>query len=355
MSQRRLAGLAALTLAALAATPVVIAGSRPQRTVGVANGQVVIAAQHFHFFASGSFWNKPLLEESPIDPQSTPIVERLEATVEAEQAEERGPSIKTDRWSVPIYTVGPEEPTVRVEHINDGTGATLQAAWEAVPLPADAHPAAGTDHHLVVWQPSTDRLWEFWHLRREDDRWLAGWGGAMEDVLGSSGVYGPTSWPGAKVAWGGSASSLSLAGGVITFQDLAARGINHALAIGIPEVRAGVISPPAERTDGDSTDPLALPEGARLRLDPHLNLTTLHLPPMTLMIARAAQTYGLVVRSRADIVDFYAQDPTRLGTNPYTAEGGYFGGVLPRDLLASFPWHHLRLLKMEPQPYEPSR
>ena len=31
-----------------------------------------------------------------------------------------------------------------------------------VPLPPEAQPSAGSDQHLVVWQPSSDRLWEFW-------------------------------------------------------------------------------------------------------------------------------------------------------------------------------------------------
>jgi hypothetical protein len=90
-----------------------------------------------------------------------------------------------------------------------------------------------------------------------------------------------------------------------------------------------------------------LPEGAHLRLDPNLDLTTLHLPRLTLMMAEAAQRYGIVVRDRAANVTFYAQDPTPTGTNPYTGAQGYFEGKSPKQLLRSFPWSHLQLLKMD--------
>ena len=40
-----------------------------------------------------------------------------------------------------------------------------------------------SDAHLVVWQPSRNRLWEFWHLAQGAAGWQAGWGGAMQNVV----------------------------------------------------------------------------------------------------------------------------------------------------------------------------
>jgi hypothetical protein len=297
----------------------------------------------FRFFSPTSFWNEALPSDAPLDPSSTAVVQAFDEEVAAEESD-GGPNIDTARWSVPIYTVPADEPTVRVKLLN--ASKPLQAAWNAVPLPSDAQPAAGTDKHLVVWQPSTDRLWEFWHLEHTAAGWQAPWGGAMQNVSSNPGAYGPGAWPGADTGWGGSASSLSLAGGLITLEDLEMGEINHALAMGIPNVRAGVYASPAERDDGVSTNPLSLPEGAHLRLDPNLNLTALHLPPFTLMLAEAAQRYGILVRSRAANIVLYAQDPTPTGTEPYTGPGGYFEGKYPDQLLASFPWSHLQLLKM---------
>jgi hypothetical protein len=169
----------------------------------------------------------------------------------------------------------------------------------------------------------------------------------MRHVSTSPGVYNSRVWPGSQPWWGASASSLSIAGGLITLEDLEDGEINHALAISLPEVRAGAYSLPARRSDGTSTNPLALPEGAHLRLDPRLDLASMHLPWLTRLIAEAAQRYGIFIRDRAADVTFYAQDPTPTGSDPYGGPSGYYRGHSPIELLVHFPWRHLRLLKME--------
>jgi hypothetical protein len=287
----------------------------------------------------------------PLDPSSGAVVGALDELVTGEEQAADGPAINAAAFSVPIYTVPAAQPTVTVTLRVSGTATAsqtaLQAAWDAVPLPADAQPAAGTDHHLVVWQPSTDRLWEFWRLTHETNGWHASWGGAIQSTSTNPGVYGPEAWPGARPGWGASASSLSIAGGLITLEDLKLGQIPHALALSIPDVRAEVYASPAHRTDGESTNPLALPEGAHLRLDPSLDLATLHLPRLTLMLAEAAQRYGIIVRDGASNVCFYAQDPTPTGTEPYSGPSGYFEGKQASELLASFPWSRLQLIKMD--------
>ena len=64
------------------------------------------------------------------------------------------------------------------------------------------------------------------------------------------------------------------------------------------------------------------------------------------MIAEAAQKYGILVRDGAGEVTFYAQDPTSTGAEPYGGQHGYFEGMTPTQLLSSFPWTHLELMKM---------
>lgn len=301
------------------------------------------------FFSPTSFWNATLPAGAPLDPSSAGVVGAFDEEIaKAEAAKEHVPTINTTSWSVPVYTVPAGQPMVKVTLENaSGTRAALQSAWDAVPLPPNALPAAGTDKHLVVSQPSTDKLWEFWHLEYTAGGWQAAWGGAIEKASSNPGVYGLEAWPGATQWWGASATSLSIAGGLITLEDLKMGQINHALAMAIPSPRAGVYASPAHRTDGWSTEPLAIPEGAHLRLDPNLDLASLKLPRVTLMMAEAAQRYGIFVRDRAGNVAFYGQDPTSTGTNPYTGTGGYFEGKSPQQLLASFPWSHLQLLKME--------
>jgi len=307
-------------------------------------------ASHFRFFAPDSPWNVPLSPNAQLDPGSGGMVKVLGAEVEAAKTAGTGPWINTKRYSVPIYTVAAGQPTVRVQ-LEDHS-PSLQAAFEAVPLPPAAEGAAGSDGELVIWQPSSDRLWEFWRFMRTPQGPQASWGGAIRNVSTDSGTYGPEAWPDAEPWWGASASSLSIAGGLITLRDLQAGEINHALALAVPEVRAGVYASPAQRTDGKSQSPLALPEGAHLRLDPDLDIASLHLPRTTRLIAEAAQRYGIFVRDGSTVVQFFAQDPVSTGTNPYEGANGFFEGKYPTQLLASFPWRHLQLLKMELHPDE---
>jgi hypothetical protein len=336
-----------LVLATLVACGGVVGGGR-QNLSHMVSVRTTLDADRtpFRFFSPTSFWNEPASLDASLDPSSAGVVGALSAVVATEERLREGPNIPTSRWSVPIYTVPAGQPTVKVQLEDSAAAPALQSAWEAVPLPSNAHPAAGTDKHLVVWQPSTNRLWEFWRLRKAMGRWRASWGGAMHNTSTGPGVYEPEAWWGATQWWGGSASSLSLAGGLITLEDLEDGQINHALAMAVPDVRAGIYASPANRTDGSSDESLSLPEGAHLRLDPNLNLAALHLPHLTLMIAEAAQRYGIFVRSTAATVDIYAQDPTPTGTNPYTGPTGFFEGKQPNEVLASFPWSHLQLLKM---------
>ncbi len=305
------------------------------------------SAAPFRFFSLTSFWNAELLATAPLDPSTAKVVSAFVAQVAEELEIQKGPAINTTSWSVPIYTVPAEQPTVKVTLENASQSPALGSAWDAVPLPAGAQPAVGTDKVLVVWQPSTDKLWEFWGLEETLTGWQARWGGAMQDASADSGAYGPEDWPGAKSNWGAAATSLSMAGGLITLEDLEKGQINHALAMSIPAPRGGVYASPAERTDGWSTEPLSIPEGARLRLDPSLNLASFHLPKLTLMMAEAAQRYGIFIVNQSANIAMYAQDPIPTGTNPYTGPHGFFEGKSEQQILEAFPWSHLQLLKME--------
>jgi hypothetical protein len=300
----------------------------------------------FRFFRYSSFWNVPVAVDAPVDPSSAAVMSTFVTRVTGEEQAHQGPWINTTAYSVPVYTVPSGQPTVTV-HLTGTSETGLSDAWKAVPLPPTAIPATGADGLLVVWQPSTDRLWEFWRLVHNTEGWSASWGSAMEHVSSNQGVYSTGAWPGAEPWWGASASSLSLVGGLISLEDLQLGQINHALEMAIPYVRSGVYASPAQRTDGKTANPLSLPEGAHLRLNPNLDLATLHLPHLILMLAEAAQRYGIFITDSSATTVFYAQDPPPTEPDPYTIPTGYFEGQQPNKLLATFPWNQLELLKME--------
>src|ERR1700730_4135204 len=185
------------------------------------------------FFAPSSVWNAPLAENEPLDPTSASLVAELQSMVNTEVSGKWGPWISTTGYSTPIYTVPASQPPVYVSEDNVNPSATLQSAFSAVPLPSNAQPSSGNDAELTVWQPSTDRLWEFWGMSHQSDGWHEHWGGAMEHVSSSPGYFSPSSWHGAQYNWGATATSLPLVGGLITLQDLQRGEINHALAVAL--------------------------------------------------------------------------------------------------------------------------
>jgi hypothetical protein len=296
-------------------------------------------------FSPTSVWNRSLPNDEPLDPASARVTKTFRDIVAANLKAQTGPWIQTTDSSTPIYVVPADQPTTRVKLDAGAWATTLQAALERVPIPPTARPAAGPDAHMTIWQPSSDRLWELFHAHHEAGGWHADFGGAMMNVSESPGYYTHASWPGALPQWGASATSLPVIAGTMLVSELQAGTIPHALGIAVPFARAHAYSWPAQRTDGLDAKPTAIPEGARFRLDPALDIDSLGLAPVTRMMAKAVQRYGMIVRDQtAHAIAFYAEDPGPGKANPYRA---LFDGRYPIDLLANFPWKYLQLLRMD--------
>jgi hypothetical protein len=292
------------------------------------------------FFAPQTFWNTPLPAGTQLDPHTQAVTADLVRKVRDGYASNLPPTINTTAYSPPVYTVGPRQARARVVlGPPPGHAPDLQAAFVAVPLPAGARGAPGSDGEAVIWQPATDTLWEFWQLRLSRDGWHATWGGRIDGVS-----TGPGFFPAERPNWGTAASGLPLVGGLITPRELRSGRIDHVLSVGVPKTRRGEFARPARRTDGVSPCAHAVPEGARFRLDPALDVDSLRLPPPVAAMAHAAQRYGIVVRDQSGAVAFFAQNAGSLPSDPYPA---LFGGKAPWDLLARFPWSRLQLVRMQ--------
>ena len=266
---------------------------------------------------------------------SEALTDRLVAETQA-----AGVWINTYQYSVPVYTVTRDQPTVPVvlDAGTDSTSTELAAVLRAgVPIPHGAQAAPGTDHHMVVLQPSTDTMWEFWHMHQIAGVWHASWGGKMTDLSANPGYF--TDPP----DWGATATSIPLLAGLMRFDELRAGTIDHALAISVPETsREHVL--PAQRSDGTDDAADAIPEGTEFRISPSVNLSDLHLSRLALMMARAAQRYGIIVRDQSPTVAFYGQQPTVGEANPYEGKNGLFEGGTPSELLHDFPWRDLEVV-----------
>lgn len=321
--------LTLLAAALLDATPAARAADAPKTPATV--------------FAPTSFWYTPLPADAPLHPDSANLVTEF---LRQKKAYYGTVSINLKAYASPVYVVDEKTPTVKVEewdHQKKGKkNAQLAEQWAAVPIPVYAEEADGTDQEMTIWQPATDTLWEFWKTRRVDGQWQACWGGRMQHVSQSSGIW---TWP-----FGTTATGLPFLGGQITPDELAAGEINHALGISLVDLESWkIVSWPANRSDGYNPKAVEhrIPEGLRFRLDPAVDVEKLKLPKAGKIIARAAQKYGFVVWDKAGAITLRAQNPksyTRRGLpDPYPA---LFEGKPAWAILQGVPWEKLQFMPL---------
>lgn len=218
------------------------------------------------------------------------------------------------------------------------TGA---AYFKNVPIPADAVQANGTDGHLAVYDPVTDKLWEFWQASKTSTGWRACWGGRIDDVRLNNGNF--------AVGYGVDATNTSAVPGMVTQEDIHRGYINHAMSLQLIETAPWTqISWPATSSDGDPKSTSLIREGNRLRLDPNLDVDRLNLTPIGKMVARAAQEYGFLVDNRSSAVSIPAEAgliaAKRTGVDPWT---GLLGGVADHDQLRGFPWDKMQFMPVD--------
>lgn len=244
-----------------------------------------------------------------------------------------------------IYTVPAEQTRVDVTWDNCqnksytprnllGTGGQ----FTSVPMPSDARPSSGRDMSISVYQPSSDQVWGFWKANKQADGWHACWGGRIDNASTAHGYY--------PDGFGTTATGLAGEGGTVNIKDVQAGRIDHALVLQVVDAAHWAnFSWPAQRSDGGSTAPDAIPEGTRFRLDPSLDVDELGLHPVARMVAKAAQQYGFIVSDKAGAVSVVAEDGAALeaitGVNPWTA---MLAGRPGYAVLQGFPWHAMQAL-----------
>ena len=152
-------------------------------------------------FSSNSVWNRPDVGTAQLGNQR--LAQELTQEADSEIRAGTGPWIETSESSTPVYVVGAASAACRcISMSRRRTARVSESAFERVPLPADARPAAGSDAHLTLIQPSTDSMWEFWRLRRDGESGMPR-GAAPSTTSRPARVTTPqTSWPGAQLLLG---------------------------------------------------------------------------------------------------------------------------------------------------------
>src|SRR5919202_2430440 len=148
------------------------------------------------------------------------------------------------------------------------------------PIPRHVRIEGGSDRHALLVDRSRCRLYELYALRKERGRWHAG-SGATWNLRRFKAR--PRGWTSADAA------------GLPILPLLARPGkgpIRHALRVTVSETRNAFVWP-ARHEASERSDPSLPRMGERLRLKKSVNIA--RFPRQARRIARAMQTYGLIV------------------------------------------------------------
>ena len=276
-----------------------------------------------------SFWNQSIPPDAAIDPDSAAMVSASLATYAG------GANFATsNQWGKPLAYANALSTTYPVGCISYDCGTSVSFA-----IPRYAAPATGSDHHLVVLDPATNNELDMWlaSYNADADSWSAG----SRYVTASNGWGAQCSL--GQHCLGPVAAGFAAFGGIVRPEEIAQGHIDHALFFASPYTRAGDIACPATHTDGRASDPAAIPEGARIQLDPSFDVDGQAWPIWEKVIAHALQTYGAYLGDSGGSVAFSAEPNLDRGYDAWSLAG--VPG--PDPSLANLPWSNFRVLQLQ--------
>lgn len=214
-------------------------------------------------------------------------------------------------YGIPLYVVGPGVTPVRV---SDRSGL-WGAGFASVPIPANAAPSVGTDHHLSIWDTAHHALYEFWTMQRASDGTWSADAGVVFDTRGAG--FQTTLWSLSARGYGGAAIAGSirrdeLQRGVIAHA-LAiaypgARGLQYAAGLGADGKTLNIASHADNVADAKRNTASNIPEGARLRLKASVDVAArCNGNRACAIIGTALQTYGAYMVDKAGVPTLYAE------------------------------------------------
>lgn len=249
----------------------------------------------FMAFHPQSPWNTPIPEDASTDPFSNAIIMKLKKSAGRLKADHA-------KWSIPLFVVDAEKtPKVTVwfsKKPNPLLDSGGRGFVEGLPVPDQAWPDPKDDGHMLLIDPNLMISWDFSKAHRGADR---RWRASRIDIWDLKGMGVRQPFKGS--AWwtyGARGSGFPLIAGLIRPEEIEAGEIKHALVFASPLTRKSSIigqkaalCPPASRSDGTKHGMDTIPMGARMQLDPALDLDSLNLSRQVRVIARAMQRFGM--------------------------------------------------------------
>lgn len=267
----------------------------------------------FQVFSPDSPWNTPIGENPELDEFSDMMINNLANKV-------KGIQWSWSTWTIPMFVIDSDKtpkvdiPTTSKYHLYKTVDPDGNDIAEGIPMPVEAWPDPEDDSHMLLVDPVKRRTWDFSFASQiSANQWQA----SIIDTwdLDSKGYRAPfetAKWR----ASGARAGGTPLIAGLIRPEQIKAGKINNALSFASPVNRLTtyhggteqLCSPVASRTDGRGVGYEYIPEGARLQLDPSLDLNSLGLSDEVKIIAKAMQEYGMFNVDGSSAFKIYLQN-----------------------------------------------
>jgi hypothetical protein len=272
-------------------------------------------------FPKDSVWSSALPANPRVDPASDA---KMAYWVEHSVV---NPSMSLRRYGWAIVPASANAPSYSVKCV-----IYECAGIGRVRIPKGTVPDPGSDGHLVVYDARRALEWDFWISHCPDSCAIAGAGNKLSTN---------------KLLPFGAATASGIPGlaGIVHPEEIIRGHIDHPLVFAMPNVHRGYVCP-ARAGAGSSTDPLALPEGSLMQLDPSINVAALPLPRWQKVIARALQVYGMYLEDGSGNLQIGSENPVNRGD--LWAKAGLTGNYA--DFSADFPWAKMRVL-LPPSPW----
>ena len=297
-------------------------------------------------YSKTSIWNTPIGPSPKYDMHSAEMVANLELSNngriitagEAYNYPVYFADEQTPRWDIPCIInkctiASSDQDIIRTDKVLN------------VPIPVDAQPGEDTDARMIIIDTITHTEYNLSKAQRTETGWVAG----------TVSIYNIL-WDGTPVMHSSRGSGIPALAGLLRPWEIRQGRIEHALAFGYTETAQEKCVFPASKTDGKSTLPFAIPEGARLQLDPSLteaDFDQMGLDPTAKIIARALQDYGMILVDTSGSFKIYVED---LINNPFAKEAWTDPELnLTKESIYNVPHTAFRVLELPPGYWEPSQ
>lgn len=277
------------------------------------NGYVgALLPADFRPFNELSPWNIPVSEKAVADSFSDLMINHLKHKAKILKG-------NITKWTVPVFVIDSGTSRKRdvkttADDINPIVDPDRDGVAQGLPMPEGVWQDPSPDGHMTLIDTKAGKSWDFSRAQQlPGGSWIASRIDTWDlDGPGYRKPFDGDYW----WTYGARGSGFPLIAGLIRPEEIEKGEINHALVCATPinrkttypDGKPQLCSPPASRTDGEGIGYEYIPEGARLQLDPKLDLDLLNLTPETKVIARAMQKYGMYNGDNSEDFVIYFQN-----------------------------------------------